>query len=90
MSASISDNGIPADRSTPGCHAHPEHPTVERYSDGQRWTEHRFASGVDGASPHTRPETSAVLGRDPQEFAAAASAGWPSRAQGEVIGGPRA
>lgn len=90
MSASVSDNGIPPVRSTPGCHAQPEHPAVEHYSDGQCWTEHRFASRADGASPHTRPETSAALGRDPQQFAAAAAAGWPSRVQGEAIGGPRA
>ena len=34
----------PPASSTPAWHPHPEHPTVERYWDGESWTgEHRFA-----------------------------------------------
>ena len=33
----------------PGWHMHPQHPTVERYWDGEAWTsEHRFAQPVPG------------------------------------------
>jgi hypothetical protein len=74
MNANVSDNDVLPERSTPGCH--PEYPTVECYWDVQRWTEHRFACGLDGASPDPRPEASAASspapGRGPQELAAAA------------------
>jgi hypothetical protein len=88
MSATVSDNDVPPERSTPGWHAHPEHSTVERYWDGQRWTEHRFASKFDDASPRPRPETSAAsslaVDRDPQERTVQASAVRPSHAQDET------
>jgi len=40
----IVDDRPPSDGAHAGWRAHPQHPTVERYWDGTRWTgEHRFA-----------------------------------------------
>lgn len=86
MSANVSDNDVPPEPSTPGWHAHSEHPTVERYWDGQRWTENRFASGLDDAPPPPSPEalaaSSSPAGAGAHEFPAAA--GPASGGQGEA------
>src|ERR1044072_908766 len=65
MSAAASNDRVP-EHSPPGWHLHPDYPSVERYWDGQRWTEHRFIAlnssagttaplRTDGALPDAPP-----------------------------------